>query len=65
MQIKVGLHGSYAIKVNSVTLLGHQLSKKKTHTKKPKLVGFKYCIDCAIKSTYSWTVSIRQAFHVL
>lgn len=50
--------------VNSVTQLGHQLSKKK-HTKKPKLVGFKYCIDCAIKSTYSWTVSIRQAFYVL
>lgn len=51
--------------VNSVTQLGHQLSKKKTHTKKPKLVGFKYCIDCAIKSTHSWTVSIRQAFYVL
>lgn len=50
--------------VNSVTQLGHQLSKKKTH-KKPKLVGFKYCIDCAIKSSYSWTVSIRQAFYVL
>lgn len=52
--------------VSSVTLLGHQLSQKKhTHKKNPKLVGFKYCIDCAIKSTYSWTVSIRQAFYVL
>lgn len=52
--------------VNSVTQLGHQLSKKKKKpTKKPKLVGFKYCIDCAIKSSYSWTVSIRQAFYVL
>lgn len=51
--------------VNSVTQLGHQLSKKKNTQKKPKLVGFKYCIDCAIKSSYSWTVSIRQAFYVL